>query len=90
MVREMPVERFNFFLDEMIKRRNRTLVKDLRKRGKGPHNIPREVLLGDFDIDELDLSMEDRSTLFSEGMVSIGEQLPGPFNYDGMPTLVED
>ncbi|KAJ7037282.1 hypothetical protein C8F04DRAFT_1257200 [Mycena alexandri] len=47
IVREMAVERYNFFLDEMIKRRNRTLVKELRRRGKAPGSIPREELLGD-------------------------------------------
>ncbi|KAJ7705216.1 hypothetical protein B0H16DRAFT_1346377, partial [Mycena metata] len=52
IVREMAVERYNFFLDEMIKRRNRTLVKELRRRGKAPGNIPREELLGDgMDVD---------------------------------------
>jgi hypothetical protein len=50
----MPVERYNFFLDEMIKRRNRALVKDLHKRQKAPHNIPREILLADYPVDELD------------------------------------
>ncbi|KAJ7080155.1 hypothetical protein B0H15DRAFT_787367 [Mycena belliarum] len=51
MVREMTVERYNFFLDEMIKRRNRALVKELHKRGKAPHNIPRELLLAEFSSD---------------------------------------
>lgn len=89
IVREMTVKRYNFFLDEMIKCRNRALVKDLQKRGKAPHNILRDVLLGYADVDELDLAEEDRATLLSDGMVSIGEQLPGPFdyNYDDMPLL---
>ncbi|KAJ6570314.1 hypothetical protein B0H10DRAFT_2354309 [Mycena sp. CBHHK59/15] len=91
MVQEMPVERYNFFLDEMIKRRNRALVKDLHRRQKVPHNIPREFLLGDYSVpvDELDLDGQDRTMLLSEGMVSIGEQLPGPhdYDYDDMPSL---
>ncbi|KAJ7475645.1 hypothetical protein FB451DRAFT_1557538 [Mycena latifolia] len=70
IVREMTVERYNFFLDEMIKRRNRALVKDLHKRGKPPHNIPQELLLADFTADELDLGPEDHVTLLSDGMVS--------------------
>ncbi|KAJ7451206.1 hypothetical protein B0H11DRAFT_1877226 [Mycena galericulata] len=74
IVREMPVERFNFFLDEMIKRRNRTLVKDLRRRGKVPRNIPREYLLEDHDVDE-----EDHNTFMSQGMESPDEQFTGPF-----------
>ncbi|KAJ7189095.1 hypothetical protein C8R46DRAFT_877355, partial [Mycena filopes] len=47
IVREMAVERFNFFLDEMIKRRNRTLVQELKRKGRAPGNIPREELLRD-------------------------------------------
>ncbi|KAJ7323513.1 hypothetical protein DFH08DRAFT_787851 [Mycena albidolilacea] len=53
IVREMPVERFNFFLDEMIKHRNRILIRDLRKRGKAPGNIPREILLMDNEDSEM-------------------------------------
>ncbi|KAF7968972.1 hypothetical protein HWV62_28773 [Athelia sp. TMB] len=40
MVREMRVDRYNFFLDEMIKRRNRTTVKDLFRRHARPYQIP--------------------------------------------------
>ncbi|KAJ6622435.1 hypothetical protein B0H10DRAFT_1788018, partial [Mycena sp. CBHHK59/15] len=91
MVQEMPVERYNFFLDEMIKRRNCALVKDLHRRQKAPHNIPQEFLLGDYSVpvDKLDLDEQDRAMLLSEGMVSIGEQLPGPhdYDYDDMPGL---
>lgn len=54
IVREMPVERFNFFLDEMIKHRNRILVRDLRKRGKAPGNIPRDILLKGDEDSEMD------------------------------------
>lgn len=88
IVREMPVERFNFFLDEMIKRRNRTLVKDLERRGKRPARIPRDILLGPHDADEMDLGEDDWSTLVSEGIVSPGEQLPGSHDYDDMPALL--
>lgn len=47
IVREMRAERYDFFLDEMIKRRNRLIVQDLRARKKQPYLIPRESLLGD-------------------------------------------
>lgn len=46
VVREMQMDRYEFFLDEMIKRRNRALVKDLKRKAKAPYRIPREVLLG--------------------------------------------
>jgi hypothetical protein len=45
MCREMRVERYGFFLDEMIRRRNILMVYELRKKGAAPYNIPREVLL---------------------------------------------
>jgi hypothetical protein len=45
IVREMRVDRYNFFLDEMIKRRNRLTVQRLRIKGAAPHNIPRCILL---------------------------------------------
>ncbi|EPQ54160.1 hypothetical protein GLOTRDRAFT_44279 [Gloeophyllum trabeum ATCC 11539] len=47
MVREMDVDRYNFFLDEMIKRRNRLVIAELDRRGRRPYNIPREDLLSD-------------------------------------------
>jgi hypothetical protein len=87
IVQEMSVERYNFFLDEMIKRRSRSLVKDLHRRGKAPHNIPRELLLADYDMDDFDLNQQDRATLLSGGVVSLGDQLPGPFDYDDMPEV---
>ncbi|KAJ7255485.1 hypothetical protein B0H12DRAFT_534610 [Mycena haematopus] len=65
MVQEMTVERYNFFLDEMIKRKNRGLVKDLHRRKKAPHNIPRELLLSDYSV----LMEEDHAVLLSNGMV---------------------
>lgn len=45
MVREMAADRYNFFLDEMIKPRNRILIEDLCRRLKAPYSIPREHLL---------------------------------------------
>lgn len=45
IVREMQVDRYGFFLDEMIKRRNRILVKELHRNLKAPYRIPRESLL---------------------------------------------
>lgn len=45
IVREMRVDRYNFFLDEMIKRRNRTTVVDLTRRHACPYQIPRKDLL---------------------------------------------
>jgi len=45
VVREMEVERYDFFLDEMIRRRNRHLVKELLRKEKAPYSIPREELL---------------------------------------------
>lgn len=45
MVREMHVDRFNFFLDEMIKRRNRMRVKELQRKGHRPFNVRREAWL---------------------------------------------
>lgn len=45
MVREMCVDRYNFFLNEVIKRRNRTTIADLRRRHAQPYQIPRVDLL---------------------------------------------
>ncbi|KAJ7085175.1 hypothetical protein B0H15DRAFT_910539 [Mycena belliarum] len=45
MVREMQADRYDFFLDEMILRRNKTLIKDLTRRGEVPYSIPRSELL---------------------------------------------
>ncbi|KAJ7078210.1 hypothetical protein C8R44DRAFT_896024 [Mycena epipterygia] len=77
IVREMPVER------------NHTLVKDLQKRRKVPGNIPREVLLAGYDVNDMDLSKDNYSTLATEGMIYPGEQLPGPYDYDDIPALIE-
>lgn len=43
IVRDMLPHRYDFFLDEMIKRRNERLVARLRETGKVPYLIP-EVL----------------------------------------------
>lgn len=50
MVREMQIDRYEFFLDEMIKRRNRNLIKELHRKGKAPYSIPREDLLRPDDL----------------------------------------
>jgi hypothetical protein len=41
----MQADRYEFFLDEMIRRRNQNLIKDLQRKGKAPYNIPQDVLL---------------------------------------------
>ena len=45
IVHEMRVDRYNFFLDEMIHRRNNMIFLDLQKKGRKPYLIPREDLL---------------------------------------------
>lgn len=45
IIRDMQSDRYEFFLDEMIKRRNRMVVKELQRRGRKPYNIPRNELL---------------------------------------------
>jgi hypothetical protein len=50
IVRDMQADRYEFFLDEMIKRRNRMVVKELKRKGKHPYNIPRETLLPSSDV----------------------------------------
>lgn len=47
IVREMRQERYEFFLDQMLKMRNRMIVTDLEKRGLQPHLIPRTWLFSD-------------------------------------------
>jgi len=44
IVKEMPVLRYNFFLDEMISLRNDWTVNQLRAEGSQPHFIPLEDL----------------------------------------------
>jgi hypothetical protein len=38
--REMRVDRYNFFLDEMIRRRNIIIIDELNRKGQAPYNIP--------------------------------------------------
>ena len=45
IVREMQIDWYTFFLDEMIKWQNRALIKDLHTIQKAPYSIPRDVLL---------------------------------------------
>lgn len=40
ILRGMTTDRYNFFLDEVIKRRNEWLVKELEKKGQRPINKP--------------------------------------------------
>ncbi|KDR70609.1 hypothetical protein GALMADRAFT_76032 [Galerina marginata CBS 339.88] len=57
IVREMQVDRYNFFLDEMIARRNQLIVADLKAKLHAPHYIPRHVLLSSSDSDFVPRSM---------------------------------
>jgi hypothetical protein len=45
IVREMQVDRYNFFLNEMVRRRNRLVVEDLRRRDLKPCSYVRSYLL---------------------------------------------
>ena len=40
ILRDMEATRYNFFLDEMLKRWNRYVVKQLKAKGHCPWNIP--------------------------------------------------
>jgi hypothetical protein len=40
IVRDMEATRYNFFLDEMIKRRNRYTLSELERKGSMPWTIP--------------------------------------------------
>ncbi|KIJ07033.1 hypothetical protein PAXINDRAFT_121288 [Paxillus involutus ATCC 200175] len=40
ILRSMSVHRYNFYLDEMIKRRNRYIISELEKSGHNPWTIP--------------------------------------------------
>lgn len=44
ILRDMEATRYNFYLDEMIKRRNRYTVKELTSKGHRPWNIPIDTL----------------------------------------------
>ena len=45
IVRELQVDRYNFFLNEMVKRRNRLIVDELERRGYNPSSMSRSYLL---------------------------------------------
>ena len=45
IVRELQVDRYNFFLNEMVKRRNRSIVDKLEKRGYNPGSLSCSYLL---------------------------------------------
>ena len=44
IARQMRADRYEFFLDEMIKQKDRILIDDLEKRGHLPWSIPRTWL----------------------------------------------
>lgn len=58
IVREMQADRYEFFLDELIKRRNRNVIKELMRKGKAPYDIPREELLRPETPDTVNLNSE--------------------------------
>ena len=45
IVREMCVDRYNFFLDEMVRRRNIMMVRELWRKQRSPYNIPYNALM---------------------------------------------
>lgn len=45
IVRELRVDRFNFFLDQVILIHNENLLQDLTRKGKNTFNFGRETLL---------------------------------------------
>jgi hypothetical protein len=47
IVRDMEVTRYNFFLDEMIKRRNRHVLTELESKGHSPWVISVDALFPD-------------------------------------------
>ncbi|KAK7026326.1 hypothetical protein R3P38DRAFT_3269302 [Favolaschia claudopus] len=49
VVRDMEATRYNFFLDEMIKRRNRYIVAELERKGHFPWNVPMSSLFPSSD-----------------------------------------
>jgi hypothetical protein len=44
MLRDMEATWYNFFLDEMIKRRNRHVVGELERKGHCPWFLPADIL----------------------------------------------
>ncbi|KAJ7627805.1 hypothetical protein DFH06DRAFT_1272919 [Mycena polygramma] len=47
IVRDMEATRYNFFLDEMIKRRNRCVIGELEAKGYSPWTIPLNAIFPD-------------------------------------------
>ncbi|KAI0077530.1 hypothetical protein K474DRAFT_1684282 [Panus rudis PR-1116 ss-1] len=45
IVREMREDRYDFFLDEMVKQKNRMMVGELERRGENPHHLNTAWLL---------------------------------------------
>jgi hypothetical protein len=45
IVREMRAERYNFFLDEMVRRRNEWLFEELVQKGQNPRYLDYNILL---------------------------------------------
>lgn len=45
IVREMRADRYDFFLDEMIKLKNRLIIKELERSKCNPRYIPREFMV---------------------------------------------
>jgi hypothetical protein len=52
IVREMRAERYNFFLDEMIRRRNEWLFEELEQKGQEPRYLDYNVVLRSILVDE--------------------------------------
>ncbi|KAG2139346.1 hypothetical protein DEU56DRAFT_871163 [Suillus clintonianus] len=46
ILRDMSVHRYNFYLDEMIKRRNRYVISESERRGHSPWMISMDALFG--------------------------------------------
>lgn len=45
VVHDMQADRYEFFLDQMVKHQNRMIVKELGRKGKAPYNIPCNELM---------------------------------------------
>ncbi|KAF9490638.1 hypothetical protein BDN71DRAFT_1399578 [Pleurotus eryngii] len=50
ILRNMEVTRYNFYLDEMIKRRNQYVLQDLEAKGRTPWVVPVDVVFPNTDI----------------------------------------
>ncbi|TCD59926.1 Hsp70 chaperone [Steccherinum ochraceum] len=59
IVREMRPARYDFFLDEMIKRKNRAIVARLAASKAFPDELPRELLVRDDEIPDLYMFDDD-------------------------------